>query len=154
MLEDIDSAKGELQRADHLIYVTLKYTRTGDVIKNIVERLIGSMNYAITDMLEYAKNKNKLKEVPASDIAKLELLKTMLKPLMLKNKMLKEQLELYMALRRVSKMPFTVREEYRKNVTLLADDAEIDTSTIIEYYNMVKEFFIFSRTWINEIKQP
>ena len=103
MLEDIESAQGELQRADHMIYVTLKYTRTGDVIKNIVERLVGSMNYTITDMLEYAKSKNKLKEVPTSDIAKLELLNTVLKPLFAKNKALKEQIDLYMVLKRVSK---------------------------------------------------
>ena len=152
MLEDIESAQGELQRADHMIYVTLKYTRTGDVIKNIVERLVGSMNYTITDMLEYAKSKNKLKEVPASDIAKLELLNTVLKPLFAKNKALKEQIDLYMVLKRVSKMPFTVREEYRKNVTLITTETEIDTSTVIAYYGMVKEFFIFSRTWMNEIK--
>ena len=152
MLEDIESAQGELQRADHMIYVTLKYTRTGDVIKNIVERLVGSMNYTITDMLEYAKSKNKLKEVPTSDIAKLELLNTVLKPLFAKNKALKEQIDLYMVLKRVSKMPFTVREEYRKNVTLITTETEIDTSTVIAYYGMVKEFFIFSRIWMNEIK--
>src|SRR3989344_7566186 len=152
MLEDIESAQGELQRADHMIYVTLKYTRTGDVIKNIVERLVGSMNYTITDMLEYAKSKNKLKEVPTSDIAKLELLNTVLKPLFAKNKALKEQIDLYMVLKRVSKMPFTVREEYRKNVTLITTETEIDTSTVIAYYGLVKEFFIFSRTWMNELK--
>ena len=81
MLEDIESARGELQRAEHLIYVTLKYTRTGDVMKSIVERLIDSMNYSITDMLEFTKHKNKIKEFPASDMAKFELLKVILKKL-------------------------------------------------------------------------
>jgi|SRR3989344_3011471 len=150
MIEDIESARGELQRADHLIYVTLKYTRTGDVIKNIVDRLIGSMNYSINDILEIAKIKNKIKEVPASDIAKIELLKNFLRQQIAKDKMLKEQLELYMLLKRVSKSPFTVREEYRKNVTLIAGDEEIDMSTIIRYYGMIKEFFIFSRNWMKE----
>ena len=150
MIEDIESARGELQRADHLIYVTLKYTRTGDVIKNIIERLIGSMNYSITDMLEFLKSKNKIKEVPSSDIAKLELLKSCLKQVISKDKALKEQLDLYLLLKKVSKLPFSVREEYRKNVTLIAEDIEIDMSTIVLYYSMTKEFFIFSRNWIRD----
>ena len=151
MLEDIESAIGELQRAEHLIYVTLKYTRTGDVMKSIVERLIDSMNYSITDMLEFTKHKNKIKEFPASDMAKFELLKVILKKLILKDKNLKKYLDLYLLLKKVSKTPVTsVREEYRKNLTLIADDIEIDMSTIVEYYNDVKEFFIFSRTWIKE----
>ena len=151
MLEDIESARGELQRAEHLIYVTLKYTRTGDVMKSIVERLIDSMNYSITDMLEFTKHKNKIKEFPASDMAKFELLKVILKKIILKDKNLKKYLDLYLLLKMVSKTPVTsVREEYRKNLTLIADDIEIDMSTIVEYYNDVKEFFIFSRTWIKE----
>jgi len=150
MIEDIESARGELQRADHLIYVTLKYTRTGDVIKNIIGRLIGSMNYSITDMLEFLKSKNKIKEVPSSDIAKLELLKSCLKQVISKDKALKEQLDLYLLLKKVSKLPFSVREEYRKNVTLIAEDIEIDMSTIVLYYTMTKEFFIFSRNWIRD----
>lgn len=150
MLEDIESARGELQRADHLIYVTLKYTRTGDVIKNIVERFIGSMNYSIIDILEGLKSKHKIKEIPSSDIAKLELLKLSLKPVIAKDKALKSQLELYMLLKKVSKSQCSVREEYRKNVTLIAGDIEIDMSTIVAYYGMVKEFFIFSRTLAKE----
>ena len=150
MLEDAESARGELQRAEHLIYVTLKYTRTGDVMKNIVNRLIASMNYSINDILEYAKYKNKLKEIPGSDIARIELLKTHLKQVIAKNKDLKRQLELYMLLKRVSKSPLQVREEYRKNLTIIAGDTEIDMSTIVEYYRDIREFFIFSRTWINE----
>ena len=37
-----DNAKQELKRADHLLYVTLKYTRTVDVIKNTIKI---SVNY-------------------------------------------------------------------------------------------------------------
>ena len=112
MLEDFESARGELQRAEHLIYVTLKYTRTGDVMKSIIERLINSMNYSITDMLDYAKQKNKIKDVPMSDIAKLELLKRVLKQEIMKYKNLKNKLELYIMFKNVSKSQVMVREEY------------------------------------------
>ena len=51
MIEDTDSAKGQLLRADHLFHVTLKYTRTVDVIRNTIERLIGGLDFAIKDAL-------------------------------------------------------------------------------------------------------
>ena len=39
MMDDlVEGAKEELKRADHSIYITLKYTRTVDVIKNIIKQ--------------------------------------------------------------------------------------------------------------------
>ena len=38
MSEYLVDSKQEINRADHLIYVSLKYTRTVDVIKSIIER--------------------------------------------------------------------------------------------------------------------
>ena len=48
----IPEAKEELKRADHLLYVTLKYTRTADVIKNTIHRLLNAIDYAIIFSLE------------------------------------------------------------------------------------------------------
>ena len=64
MLEDFEeNAEEELKRADHLIYVTLKYTKTVDVIKNTIKRLINSMDFAVKEGLEYLKVKN-ISDVP------------------------------------------------------------------------------------------
>ena len=52
MIEDADSSRGQMLRADHLFHVTLKYTRTADVIKNTIKRLVTSLEYAITEILE------------------------------------------------------------------------------------------------------
>ena len=38
-------AEKELKRVDHLIYVSLKYTRTVDVFKNIIKRLISTIDF-------------------------------------------------------------------------------------------------------------
>ena len=40
MIESLENAKEELKRIDHLIYVTLKYTRTVDVLLSVVERMV------------------------------------------------------------------------------------------------------------------
>ena len=45
--ENIENAVSQLKRADHLLYVTLKYTRTVDVIKSIIKRLISAFDFAV-----------------------------------------------------------------------------------------------------------
>ena len=69
-----NAAKEELKRVDHLIYVTLKYTRTCVVIKNIIERLIIAFEAEFVQGLEYALKKKKIKAIPESNRLKAELL--------------------------------------------------------------------------------
>ena len=78
MIEELtESALEEIKRADHSIYVSLKYTRTVDIIKNTIKRLISAMDISIIQGLEYAKQEKKLKSIPqsarqrANDIVKL-----------------------------------------------------------------------------------
>ena len=53
----IEPAREEMKRADHLLYVSLKYTRTVDVIKSLIERLFSTID-AITDaLLDYGVDK-------------------------------------------------------------------------------------------------
>ncbi|MEK7201541.1 MAG: hypothetical protein AAB737_02820, partial [Patescibacteria group bacterium] len=62
-MEDlIEGAKEDLKRADHSIYVTLKYTRTVDVIKNVIKRLINACDLAMIEALEHLKKQKKIKE--------------------------------------------------------------------------------------------
>ena len=61
-----DSPEGELRRADHLIYVSLKYTRTCDVIKNAIKRLLSAFDLMFVDYLEKMKYEKKIEEVPST----------------------------------------------------------------------------------------
>ena len=54
MKESLQDAKEELKRIDHLIYVTLKYTRTVDVFLSIIERMINSYEFIIDVLLKIA----------------------------------------------------------------------------------------------------
>jgi hypothetical protein len=51
MIEALDESKEELKRVDHLIYVSLKYTRTVDVLRNVVARLLAALDYALLSLL-------------------------------------------------------------------------------------------------------
>ncbi len=74
----VASAREELKRADHLIYVTLKYTRTSEVIKNTIKRLISAFDFSILEVLEHLKMKKKIKTVPTITKLRAELLQDVL----------------------------------------------------------------------------
>jgi hypothetical protein len=48
-------------RVDHLIFVSLKYSRTVDVIKSVIKRLISTYEIAMKALLENALEGEKLK---------------------------------------------------------------------------------------------
>jgi len=140
MIKDIESAEGQLLRADHLFHVTLKYTRTVDVIRNIISRLLSSLDFAIEDAL-----KNNKQEIP-----KLNKLKNIaLKKLFPRNKQIKEILEFYELLKKIYAAKYTVKEEYRKHVTLITDFLKVDVELLKEYFERTKEYI----QYLDEIKK-
>ena len=146
-----DKAREELKRADHSIYVTLKYTRTTDVIKNTIKRLISAFELGILEGLMYAKDKKIIKEIPDSLKVKAELLKKVFK-----QQDLTPYIDLYYLLRKIDKLPYTKKEEYRKHVTLTAyeneEKIEVDIPVLTSYYNGTKDFVILIENWIKGIK--
>src|SRR3989344_7207589 len=137
--ENIENAASQLKRADHLLYVTLKYTRTVDVIKSIIKRLISAFDFGVEEMLEKAKDKKRIRSIPKSPIEKIELVKKIIK-----DKRMKEYIKFYYLLREIDKAQFKAREEYRKHVTLVTSKMEVDVEKVKEYYEKTNEFVEFS----------
>jgi hypothetical protein len=61
--------------ADHLLYVSLKYTKTCDVIINIIKRWTIMISDCLDGLLEYIKRKKKIKTIPIAPRQKVELIK-------------------------------------------------------------------------------
>lgn len=143
MYEGNNEAREELKRADHLIFVTLKYTKTVDVIKNTIHRLINAYDYGIISALESLKKRKKLKKIPLTPISRAEELRklTMRRPEM------KEFLKFYFFLKRIDKAEYTKKEEYRKNVALTVLDNDevftIDIERLFEFYKRTRDFIDF-----------
>lgn len=135
MLESLDLAKEEIKRADHLMYVSLKYTRTVDILKSIIARLINAFNFGIDALLK----KKKVRDIPTIPKIKLDLVRKNYPDEDLNN-----FLQLYQLFREIDKASFERAREYRRHVTMTAhlDDKEIEvTIDIIEdYYGKTKEF--------------
>ena len=136
-----DRAKDELKRVDHLIYVSLKYTRTCDIILNAVKRMISAFEFGMNDLLHYYKNKKRIKEIPESWKERTELLEKILK------QKIQKYLKLYIVLKKIEVSDFGRREEYRKHVTMLVPiegkTLEIDIPVLLDYYQKTKEFVDF-----------
>src|SRR6185503_10914197 len=77
--------------ADHLLYVSLKYTKTCDVIINLLLRWKIMIELAMDALVEKAKKQKKWKAVPDAPRAKL----VQLKRLYAGDQLVSQTLELY-----------------------------------------------------------
>lgn len=148
----IEDAKEELKRADHLIFVSLKYTRTMDVIESVIKRLLNAHYFAIDSLIEYLINKKKIKEMPASIKAKIELLKKSVK-----DETIQDFLEYSAFLSRIDKSEHIKKEEFRKNVALIAEEngeviVEVSIAMLKEYYKKTEDFINFIYNLVKGIK--
>ena len=100
--------------ADHLLYVSLKYTKTCDVIINLLLRWAKMIETSINKILEYAKKKKKISSIPLSPIEKIDKVKELLK----KDKEFIEVIDIYEMFRKIRELKIERIGEFRKNVTL------------------------------------
>ena len=138
----IDAAE-ELKRVDHLIYVSLKYTRTVDVIKNIIERFISTYDCLILALLTKLKDEGKIESIPDSPVEKVNLVnEKFAEPIV------KENVALYLLYRKIIKAECRSAQEYRRHVTMTCifkdgSEMNIDIDKIYEFYKKAKEFVDF-----------
>ena len=152
MNEQLNEALEDLKRVDHLLYVTLKYTRTIDVIQNIVYRLRSSCEFVIGALLEHAKKKKIVKTIPASPLMKISELRKIFPR---KDKQtIQNFINLYSTLRKIEKAQYLRHGEYRKNVSLIVlgenkqKELEVTIDLLNEYYKKTHEFVEFAVEYI------
>jgi len=136
LADEEDEVKLQLKRVDHLIFVTLKYTRTVDIIKSIIKRLIIAFDAGIVRLLEYHQKKKKIKEIHNVSLVRAKSLLGLYK----NNKEIADFVDFYMLLRKLDKTQYTKKEEYRKNVTMVTDFCSVNIPKVNEFYEKTKEF--------------
>ena len=154
MKESFDEAVQELKRVEHLFWVSLKYTRTVDVIKNMIERLINCIGFGLESLLKYAMEKKLVTSIPTNAGLRCELLKKTFPD----NAELIDYVNFYTKLRKLSKAEYTRREEFRRHVTMIAtidkgEIVEVNIDTLKEDYEKTKNFIAFVRKIIYEEKE-
>ncbi|MDP3986934.1 MAG: hypothetical protein Q8P81_01775 [Nanoarchaeota archaeon] len=100
--------------ADHLLYVSLKYTKTCDVIMNLVVRWRRMIEISLEEILKHAKKKKKISSIPSNPLGKIEAIKTLFK----KDEEFLKVIEMYEMFRKIEDLRKERIGEFRKNVTL------------------------------------
>lgn len=140
-----NSALEELKRVDHLIFVTLKYTRTVDVIRNVLIRLVSTMDYQIADTLEYFRKKGKLAAVSPATLIRCRKLEEIFP----KDQEIKNMIDFYMEMKNLVNSEYKKKEEYRKNVAMITKEAEITIDKLRDYANETKRYINYLKEMMN-----
>ena len=129
-------AREELKRIDHLIHVTLKYTRTVDVIRSIIEKFLLALDKGIGHHYDLRYDAGKIKSIPTAPLMRLRQLEESYP----KDPMVKDLFDFYMGLRQTYNAEYKAKEEYRKNVALVTKEKEVNIPMLREYQEKTKAF--------------
>jgi organic radical activating enzyme len=145
MLEGGYSATDELKRVDHLIFVTLKYTRTVDIIRNVLKRLQSAFDYQAQDIMEWAHKEGKIEKLPIAPLMKINQMEKVLD-----GDEVKDIVDFYMILRELLNSEYKKKEEYRKNVAMVSKDHEINIEKLKELAEKTKNYIYYLKELIEE----
>ncbi|MEM4648162.1 MAG: hypothetical protein QXO12_02560 [Candidatus Pacearchaeota archaeon] len=112
MLKKIEKEK---RRAQHLFYTSLKYTKTSDIIINLMKRWAATIDETIDACLIHAKKKKIINQIPETPKAKIIQLQKILKN---KNDIVKKMFELYEIFKNINEYEIISEHEFRKNIIL------------------------------------
>ena len=148
MEESLHKALEELKRIEHLVFVSLKYTRTVDVLKSIIQRMINTFSFGFNALLIYAKEQKLITDYPENKALRCNILKEIYPD----EERLHEYIDYYLKLRKIMRADYTKREEYRRHVTMsvVIDGEPIDITmdSVKEDFEMLKEFINYIREFI------
>ena len=124
--------------ADHLLYVSLKYTKTCDVIMNLLLRWRRMIETSIDALLNHAKKKKKISNIPETSVKKLDKAKEIFK----KDKDIMTTLKFYEMLRKLEDLRTERIGEFRKNVNLkifyMGGETDVDLKKLKGHENIFR----------------
>ena len=137
MIEEIIKEKTS---ADHLLYVSLKYTKTCDVILNLLARWKSLIEISFDGILKNRVETKKVPHMPENPKQRIEFMKKYFK----KYDTIQNVIPLYIFFKRVPDLNKTREGEFRKNVNLKViapnKTTEINMEKLGEYSDIVDNF--------------
>jgi hypothetical protein len=131
--------------ADHLLYVSLKYTKTSEVITNLILRWAVMIDHGFSSMLIHAKKKKMIKTIPLSPKPKIDLIREAFKD----EKRVIDTLNLFEMFRRIEDLNKEAEGEFRKNVALKVSYRGEVVKINLE---KLKEYSVTLESFINYLK--
>ncbi|MDP3734225.1 MAG: hypothetical protein Q8R37_03270 [Nanoarchaeota archaeon] len=152
MNEYLLEAREELKRLEHIIYVSLKYTRTVDVLRNALNRMVSMFDLVVDAFLEKAKEEGLIDLFPKSPALRAKRVEEMYP----EDKELHQYLAFYAFLKNILKKEFQKREEYRRHVTMTLEidnsTAEVNIDNLMNCEKYVHLFYNYALEKIDGIK--
>jgi len=148
--ETLEKIIKEKISADHLLYVSMKYTKTCDVMINLIKRWKIMMDHAFDGILAKAKKKKIIKSIPTPPKLKLDLLRKTFE----KDPEVIDALEEYMMFKLIETLPKTKESEFRKGVCLTVTykwkEIPINLDKLKEYSEVLEKFINFTKEYLNK----
>ena len=142
-MQSIDNIIKEKISADHLLYVSLKYTKTCDVIVNLLLRWKNMIETAMDFLVERAKKEKKWKTVPDAPRAKF----VQLKKIYAHVPEISETFDLYEFFRDIEKLEKVRENEFRKGVNLKVnykgETINVNLDKLKEYSSLLERFISY-----------
>jgi hypothetical protein len=131
----------EKTSADHLMYVSLKYTKTCDVILNLLARWKSLIEISFDAILEKGCKDSTIPCMHATPKERIEFMRKYF----VKDSAIQAVIPLYIFFKRVPDLKKVRSGEFRKNVNLkieLAPNKSVDINMekLGEYYNIIEAF--------------
>jgi hypothetical protein len=134
--------------ADHLFYVSLKYTKTCDVIMNLLLRWRKMIETCNNEILKRAKKDGKIPKVEDNAIGKIQQMKELFK----NDKDMLESIDFFMMLRKIEDLKTERIGEFRKNVALKVQfrgqEININLEKLKEYAEMMEKFISTTKKYL------
>ncbi len=134
--------------ADHLLYVSLKYTKTCDVMINLILRWRKMIETSIESILKHAKKKKKIPSIAPSPLGKMEQVRKLFK----KDKNFQEVIDIYEMFRKIEDLRKERIGEFRKNVTLKViyrgKEININLEQLKEYADKLEKFISTTKQFL------
>ncbi len=148
MEETIEEIIQEKISADHLLYVSLKYTKTCDVIINLLLRWRKMIERGIMGVLKHAKKRKKISSVPTNPVGQIETIRKLFK----KDANFQQVLDMYEMFRKIEELRKERIGEFRKNVTLkvfyLGEEISINLDMLKNYAEKLEKFISTTKQFL------
>ncbi len=134
----------EKRMAEHLFYVSLKYTKTGDVILNLIHRWERMVDRCMEFLLKRAKKSKSIREIPVAPKAREIAIRDAYKDELVQNIM-----DMYAFFRRLPALEKMREHEFRKNVAVRVVNSgreiEINMDKLKEWNETLNDFLNYVR---------
>jgi len=134
--------------ADHLLYVSLKYTKTCDVILNLLLRWRNMIETAINEILKHAKKRKKISSISSNPVGRIEQIRKLFK----KDKEFLKVIDMYEMFKKLNELKKERIGEFRKNVNLRVfyrgKEININLEQLKIYADMLEKFISITKQFL------